>query len=66
MDAAGWSRERESWGNGGAHVKPVDLFMPARMVETATKLAAAATGTVPVGLTGTRGEEDILSTASNA
>lgn len=43
-------RERESWVNGGAHVKPVDLFMPARMVETATRLVAAVGDMVPVGV----------------
>lgn len=30
--------------DGEAHVKPVDRFMPARMVETATRLEAATTG----------------------
>ena len=28
--------------DGSAHVKPVDLFIPARIVETASKLASAS------------------------
>ena len=37
--------------DGEAHVKPVDLFMPARMVETATRLAAAVgDDAVPAGV----------------